>query len=114
MKVFYTSTCVEGGSSPDNGNYDISGCFDATSDLFIDDGDGSFPVTVTPTAVTNTYRTIQGFSTGAAAKMTGQEYYGYFKSLYGKGDYGDLFTKKALDTPEASSNSKVGIRKTLF
>lgn len=40
-----------------------------------------------PTAVTNKYRTLAGFSTAAEGKMTGQVYYEQYKSYFGVGDY---------------------------
>jgi len=40
-----------------------------------------------PTAVTNKYRTLAGFSTAAEGKMTGQVYYEQYKSYFGAGDY---------------------------
>merc|ERR1711985_136077 len=42
-----------------------------------------------PTAVVNKYRTLQGFSTAAEKKMTGQEYFDIYKAYYGEGDYAD-------------------------
>merc|ERR1719387_748621 len=50
-----------------------------------------------PTAVTNKYRTLAGFSTAAEAKMTGQEYFDQYKAYYKVGDYAHQRVMAGLD-----------------
>merc|ERR1719313_2457709 len=79
ITVTYLSVCKEGGLP----TKDTHGCFTV----------GGGPLSIAgvnvgaPTAVTNKYRTLAGFSTAAEAKMTGQEFYDPFKAYYGMGDY---------------------------
>jgi hypothetical protein len=79
ITVSYSSVCKDGGLD----TKDTSGCFTA--------GGGAITVAGVdigaPTAVTNKYRTLSGFSTAAEAKMTGQEYFDIYKAYYGVGDY---------------------------
>jgi uncharacterized protein (DUF305 family)/plastocyanin len=80
--VTYLSVCKEGGLKEGEGK-DISGCFTvgggAISIAGVDVG--------APTAVTNKYRTLAGFSTAAEDKMTGQVFYEPYKAYYAMGDY---------------------------
>jgi len=92
IKVSYTSTCKAGGYLQ-NGNGDLSGCFK-------DDG-GAITVGSTnvgePTGqIMNTYRTLQGFSTQAQAKMAMQETYQIYRAYYGAGDYANQYVLAAL------------------
>jgi hypothetical protein len=72
---------------------DVSGCFTVEGGAItvggVDIG--------APTAVTNKYRTLSGFSTAAEAKMTGQEYFDIYKAYYGVGDYADKRVLAGLD-----------------
>ena len=101
--VTYTSTCKVGGtSSPITG-----GCFDPVGEL---DVGGT---KITPTGVQNKYRTLAGFSTAAASKMTGQTVYEQYKKFY-KGaepadqqdgtQYGHYFVSAALQGGGAFQN----------
>jgi len=92
IKVSYTSTCKAGGYLQ-NGNGVLSGCFK-------DDG-GAITVGSTnvgePTGqIMNTYRTLQGFSTQAQAKMAMQETYQIYRAYYGAGDYANQYVLAAL------------------
>merc|ERR1719313_2432690 len=89
ITVTYLSVCKEGGLP----TKDTHGCFTV----------GGGPLSIAgvnvgaPTAVTNKYRTLAGFSTGAEAKMTGQEFYDPFKAYYGMGDYAHQRVMAGLD-----------------
>jgi len=99
MKVTYTSTCKEGGTS----SPDTSGCFTT--------GGGSIEICATSattctswtdlgaaTAIENKYRTLAGFSTAAQSKMAGQVYFEQYKSYFGNnGDYSNRMVLDALD-----------------
>merc|ERR1712182_149534 len=50
-----------------------------------------------PTAVSNKYRTLAGFSTAAEKKMTGQEYFDIYKAYFKVGDYADQRVLAGLD-----------------
>merc|ERR1719398_526254 len=73
IKVSYTSTCKDGGytANADTANTDTtlhadtSGCFTVAGGAINLDG-----TSMTPTGVVNKYRTLQGFSTQAQAKMS--------------------------------------------
>jgi len=75
-----------GASTPDT-----SGCFTVSGALSVN-GVGR-----TPSAVTNKYRTLAGFSTAAQSKMAGQEFYAAFRAYYSEGDYADKFVMSALN-----------------
>merc|ERR1719313_3097715 len=89
ITVTYLSVCKEGGLP----TKDTHGCFTV----------GGGPLSIAgvnvgaPTAVTNKYRTLAGFSTAAEAKMTGQEFYDPFKAYYGVGDYAHQRVMAGLD-----------------
>merc|ERR1719428_685556 len=89
ITVTYLSVCKEGGLP----TKDTHGCFTvgggAISIAGVDVG--------APTAVANKYRTLQGFSTAAEAKMTGQVFYEPFKAYYGAGDYANKRVMAGLD-----------------
>merc|ERR1719443_2127546 len=89
ITVSYTSVCKEGGLS----TKDVSGCFTTTG--------GAISIAGTnvgaPTAVTNAYRTLAGFSTAAEKKMTGQEYFDIYKAYFRVGDYADQRVMAALE-----------------
>jgi len=88
VKVTYTSVCKMGGSSSPV----TTGCFDATT------GSLSVPGVVigSPSALTNKYRSLAGFSTAAQAKMKGQEFYAPYRAYYNKGDYAHQYVMAAL------------------
>merc|ERR1712118_419048 len=90
ITVSYTSSvCKEGGLD----TKDVSGCFTVGGGAISIDG-----VDIgAPTAVTNAYRTLSGFSTAADAKMTGQEYFDIYKAYYKVGDYAHVRVMAALD-----------------
>merc|ERR1719313_1823184 len=79
ITVSYLSVCKEGGLP----TKDTSGCFTV--------GGGAIMIAGVdvgaPTAVTNKYRTLAGFSTAAEGKMTGQEFFDQYKAYYKVGDY---------------------------
>merc|ERR1719235_2162256 len=89
ITVSYSSVCKEGGLD----TKDVSGCFTV--------GGGAITIAGVdigaPTAVTNKYRTLAGFSTAAEAKMTGQEYYDVYKAYYSQGDYAHQRVMAALE-----------------
>jgi hypothetical protein len=86
---YTTSVCKEGGLFTKA----VSGCFTvAGGAITIGDVDSG-----TPTAVTNKYRTLAGFSTAAEKKMTGQEYFDIYKAYFGVGDYAHQRVMAALD-----------------
>jgi len=89
ITVSYSSVCKEGGLD----TKDVSGCFTVGGGAItvggVDIGD--------PTAVVNKYRTLQGFSTAAEKKMTGQEYFDIYKAYYSAGDYADQRVLAGLD-----------------
>merc|ERR1719217_1663194 len=89
ITVSYTSVCKEGGLS----TKDVSGCFTTIG--------GAISIAGTnvgaPTAVTNAYRTLAGFSTAAESKMTGQEFYDLYKAYFTQGDYAHQRVMAALD-----------------
>jgi len=95
IKVTYTSTCKEGGTS----TKDVTGCFSATGDLTIGDA------IVAPTELTNKYRNLAGFSTAAKAKMAQPPQKAYVRAkafydtiaAYDGEMYGHSFVTKALD-----------------
>jgi hypothetical protein len=104
--VYYTSTCIERGT-----NADTTGCFDLLGDLTISATSGDVTVALADlSAVETFYRTLQGFSTAAGAKMSDQTFYQDFEvyyrtqvSQYGsaEGAYGDMMVTQALNTPTA-------------
>merc|ERR1719271_931246 len=90
ITVSYTSSvCKEGGLD----TKDVSGCFTV----------GGGAITIggvdigAPTAVSNRYRTLAGFSTAAEKKMTGQEYFDIYKAYFGVGDYANQRVLAGLD-----------------
>merc|ERR1719355_9686 len=89
ITVSYSSVCKEGGLD----TKDVSGCFTVGGGAItvggVDIGD--------PTAVVNKYRTLQGFSTAAEKKMTGQEYFDIYKAYYSAGDYAHQRVMNGLD-----------------
>jgi uncharacterized protein (DUF305 family)/plastocyanin len=89
IEVTYLSVCKEGGLP----TKDTTGCFTvgggALSIAGVDVG--------APTAVTNKYRTLAGFSTAWEKKMTGQVFYEPYKAYYGVGDYAHQRVMAALD-----------------
>merc|ERR1719355_266646 len=89
ITVSYSSVCKEGGLD----TKDVSGCFTVGGGAItvggVDIGD--------PTAVVNKYRTLQGFSTAAEKKMTGQEYFDIYKAYFGVGDYSHVRVMAALE-----------------
>jgi hypothetical protein len=88
IKVAYTSTCKEGGYTP-NGNPITSGCFTAGA-ITVGTNVG------TASNVVNKYRTLQGFSTQAQTKMAMQETYQIYRAYYGAGDYANQYVLAAL------------------
>merc|ERR1719388_216089 len=96
ITVSYTSVCKEGGLS----TKDVSGCFTTIG--------GAISIAGTnvgaPTAVTNAYRTLAGFSTAAEAKMTGQEFYDAYKAYFGVGDHAHQRVMAALDKTGICAN----------
>jgi len=87
VKVTYTTMCKMGGSS----SPDTSGCFNVLGNLSVGGVDiGS------PSALTNKYRTLAGFSTAAQAKMSGQEFYAAYRAYYIQGDYAHRYVMAAL------------------
>merc|ERR1711977_667623 len=91
ITVSYQSVCKEGGLD----TKDVSGCFTV----------GGGAITIggvdigAATAVTNSYRTLAGFSTAAEKKMTGQEYFDIYKAYFKVGDYAHVRVMDALNTP---------------
>jgi len=77
--VSYNSVCKEGGLPTKTS----TGCFTV----------GGGPISIggvdvgAPTAVTNKYRTLAGFSTAAGTKMARWEFYKVYKAYYGVDDY---------------------------
>merc|ERR1719364_425026 len=97
ITVSYTSSvCKEGGLD----TKDVSGCFTV----------GGGAITIggvdigAPTAVSNKYRTLAGFSTAAEKKMTGQVYFDIYKAYFGVGDYAHQRVMEALDKTGICSN----------
>merc|ERR1719399_1275158 len=88
LTVSYTSTCKKGGSSSPV----ETGCFKTSALLSV----GGVSIGQ-PSAVTNKYRTLSGFSTAALKKMKGQEYYVVYRAYYTHGDYADKYVTAALD-----------------
>jgi len=92
IKVSYKNAdiCRDGGLA----TKDVSGCISV--------GGGSLSVGDTdvdigpPTAVTNKYRSLAGFSTAAESKMAGQEFYVPYKEYYKEGDYAHQRVMAAL------------------
>jgi len=80
---------------------DDSGCFKSSKDgggaLTVGDVAVGHVDIAAPKEVTNSYRTLAGFSTAAEAKMTGQVYYEVYKKYFGQGDYAH---KRVLDALE--------------
>merc|ERR1719364_295397 len=90
ITVSYTSSvCKEGGLD----TKDVSGCFTVGGGAITI---GGVDIGV-PTAVSNKYRTLAGFSTAAEKKMTGQEYFDIYKAYFGPGDYAHQRVMAALD-----------------
>merc|ERR1712142_1069629 len=88
IKVGIDPPCIsEYGGSPDT-----SGCFATGAGSFMVDG-----VDVGPGTVNLKYRTLEGFSTAADAKMTGYEMFEKYKAYYGVGDYAHKFITAALN-----------------
>merc|ERR1711977_288184 len=89
ITVSYSSACKDGGLA----TKDVSGCFTAAGGAItiggVDIG--------AATAVTNSYRTLAGFSTAAEKKMTGQEYFDIYKAYFRVGDYADQRVMAGLD-----------------
>merc|ERR1719428_444528 len=89
ITVSYTSSvCKEGGLD----TKDVSGFTVGGGAITI----GGVDIGV-PTAVSNKYRTLAGFSTAAEKKMTGQEYFDIYKVYFGVGDYAHVRVMAALD-----------------
>merc|ERR1719428_391650 len=89
ITVSYTSSvCKEGGLD----TKDVSGFTVGGGAITI----GGVDIGV-PTAVSNKYRTLAGFSTAAEKKMTGQEYFDIYKAYFGVGDYAHVRVMAALD-----------------
>jgi hypothetical protein len=90
--VSYASTCKEGGLPP--ADQDTSGCFTvAGGDITV--GGTSIGAA---TAVTNNYRTLMGFSTGAYDKMATFKIYDHYYQYYNKqGDYAHQRVMAGLD-----------------
>lgn len=88
VKVYYSSTCKEGGLK--TADQDTSGCFDATAIKI----DGT--TTLSPSAVSNGYRTLKGFSVGGDAKMVKEPYFIQYQSYYGSSTYAHDITEDAL------------------
>merc|ERR1711869_161807 len=72
---------------------DVSGCFTVGGGAITI---GGVDIGV-PTAVSNKYRTLAGFSTAAEKKMTGQVYFDIYKAYFGVGDYAHQRVMAALD-----------------
>jgi len=91
VTVYYGSdvACIEGAHNTDKS---IAGCCSTSAALSI-----AGVSTGNPSAVANSYRTLQGFSLQAEAKMKGQPHYEKFKKYYGTGDYGNKYIMAALD-----------------
>merc|ERR1711977_463273 len=89
ITVSYSSVCKEGGLD----TQDVSGCFTVAGGA-ITIGGADIGA---PTAVSNKYRTLAGFSTAAEKKMTGQEYFDIYKAYFGVGDYAHVRVMAALD-----------------
>jgi len=87
LKVTHSSMCKKGGSSSPV----ITDCFKVAGILTV----GGAAIG-SPSALTNKYRTLAGFSTAAQAKMAGQEFYAAYKAYYPTGDYADKFVTAAL------------------
>jgi hypothetical protein len=90
VDVTYTSTCIATMASAD---YSIAGCYKTTGDL---SAGGTLDMG-TPTAVSNKYRNLAGFSTAAGTKMAGYVTFEKFKKLYVNADYGHRYVTAALD-----------------
>merc|ERR1719171_1974085 len=90
LTISYASTCKVGGLPPQV--QDATGCFTTSSAISA----GSVDIGQ-PSAVTNKYRTLAGFSTAAQSKMTGQEYYEVYRKYYAIGDYAHQYVMSALD-----------------
>merc|ERR1719399_1070989 len=88
LTVSYTSMCKKGGSSSPV----ETGCF--TVSIVLSVGDVSIGQ---PSAVTNKYRTLAGFSTAALKKMKGQVFFDVYHCYYTHGDYADKYVTAALD-----------------
>jgi hypothetical protein len=88
LKVSYGSTCKEGGAATP----DVTGCFTTAGAVTAGGADLG-----TPTALTNKYRNLAGFSTAAGAKMKGQAHYEKYKAYYKAEDYGHQFVTSALE-----------------
>jgi len=91
VSVYYDSAmhCIVGAHNTNNRS---AGCFSVGTDLVV------AGVSIgRPSFVTNVYRTLQGFSRQAAAKMAGQQHFEKFLKYYGRGDYGDNYIMEALD-----------------
>merc|ERR1719375_2223567 len=88
LTVSYTSMCKKGGSSSPV----ETGCF--TVSIVLSVGDVSIGQ---PSAVTNKYRTLGGFSTAALKKMKGQVFFDVYHCYYMHGDYADKYVMAALD-----------------
>jgi hypothetical protein len=90
VDVTYTSTCIATATSPD---VSMAGCYKTTGEMT---AAGSL-VLGTPTAVSNKYRNLAGFSTAAGTKMAGYVTYEKFKKFYTHSDYGHRYVTAALD-----------------
>jgi len=96
IKVGIDPPCIsEYGGSPDT-----SGCFATGAGSFMVDG-----VDVGPGTVNLKYRTLEGFSTAADAKMTGYEMFEKYKAYYGVGDYAHKFITAALNGANEAGTS---------
>jgi hypothetical protein len=74
VQVTYTSTCKQGGTSTP----DVTGCFTMNGGNIMVGG-----VDIgAPSAISNEYRTLAGFSTAAYSKMNGQMYYDPYYAYY--------------------------------
>jgi len=109
LKVYYTSTCIARGT-----NADTTGCFDLLGDLTITATSGDVTVALADLSVVEAkYRTLQGFSTAANAKMSDQVFYQDFEVYYrtqvsqngyDEGAYGDMMVTQALNTPSTNKS----------
>jgi len=87
LKVTYSSVCKMGGASSPV----TTGCFTNSGILSV----GGAAIG-NPSALTNKYRTLAGFSTAAQAKMAGQEFYAPYRAYYNEGDYAHQHVTDAL------------------
>jgi len=103
VDVTYTSTCIDNQASA---SYSIAGCYKTTGEVT---AGGSLNMG-TPSAVSNKYRNLAGFSTAAGAKMAGQATFEKFKAYYVNPDYGHRYVTAALDGSGAFTNKAAVVR----